>query len=1257
MKKIIFIIALTFGLFLQAKAAVTITKTASNSNPYIGEIFEYTINIQGITSMAQLGKIEDVLNPNLQYISSDFATSSNIAGLYNVFCTGGGALTAPSPGSSGTLVFNFPAGCSGSGGGNLSFKIKVAVKTSACSLNIVSIGNSVKLLNQTNSLVATSSITAITVNKANPWKLIKTFRSFAAGFLIYDVRLVSSVAEYYTNVLPSTAFTDNFTGSSCIDYDGVNSQVVYVPNEANLNVTQPMTSAATHPNGLVFNWSLPAVGGSNFPSSYLFLVKIKVLGCSCEDSNFDLLNKAEFNGTDVCGNNIYLVDNFNLLSATCANGSGGSGPIVTAPEQPEICVSKHVVLDNNQLNLTMAGCTGKYIIKVKNCTESFNYTIIKLSDIFPSSANLTVNCAGISVAPFTYTSALTTTVGCAGLNFYSTIALAPGQEIIIEVPFTVVTNVPNQSIQNCAMAEITLENGIIPPFAMTKTACDVGITTVPNEVAVLVSKKICSSSIHTCGVYTNANNLPGDEVEYALHFYNYGTRDGTALRLTDQIPVFFNIQNLNTDVRVYKLTNAAGLLNNTCDISTLVDITSTVTKTFIGNKLVVNFSSNILDKFTCAGVTHYVVKIKTKIANNAPNGNYPNSFTLDYKDLGVPKLFVSNTVNSVVQKDQFVITKKEVSSKTTDCVNKRNTIDYEIWAVNMGYIPITLKINDIVSIPAPLAIANGISNVQYLIAPSTTWLPLSSGSGMTVTTTTTTLNINNYTLAPCELVKFKYRIIINTSGLNSGQTKEVCNKAKITVGYMSKLILDYTDASLPNITLVKNVDLINQYFDASSDAVKFTILEKMKSERKAPALEEKRKTFPKLDIALPLVYVPIDTLSIDPVCIKISDCLNGASRGCLSSNGGNNFTFSVVNLQPNKTLLTNLQIFAGAPKVRKVEYILSDIRMITNGCIVCCLPNTTGNFFCTDLTPIGGLSHNYLITYPPGIYREKNKVEFVSSGYNNIAGNHAKSFQLPIANWSCSGDVELVITAIIYFEDCSICYQSVAFDYRTKPTWRPILLPWTLPNPKSALDNNPTVYEGGNPAKADINRSRSNIKQQIDGKPVTNDSTTKPILNKKTSDSLGFILEKGLFRTKEVKESMEILKSSNCSLDLNSRKIYPIDQSNYEISYEIIDRENNFDAKEMVILVNDKMPFVFFDNFKDSGNANNLKIFGCKWSDWVDTEGSYTSVCACSKVVLCKTRRLCFRKKNGMFVKQTRWKVCNGKNKTQDRWKFWYCGC
>ena len=245
MKLRIIITLLLLSIFTQANA-VTITKIASNPNPQIGEEFEYTVNVTGITSMTELGYIKDVLDPNLLYLGSDFTTSNSVTGPYTFLCpTQMGSFSVVN--TAGTLRFQFPThnSCGGNGWGSVSFKIKVAVKSTVCGTSITQIKNNVELYNWNSIRVARSNSPAIiTIDRTNPWKLTKTFRALSNGFLVYDIRLSSSVSKYAEDVLRNVQFTDDFISDPCAGIDIASSEVYYLKDE-NKQVAQHIIPTPT----------------------------------------------------------------------------------------------------------------------------------------------------------------------------------------------------------------------------------------------------------------------------------------------------------------------------------------------------------------------------------------------------------------------------------------------------------------------------------------------------------------------------------------------------------------------------------------------------------------------------------------------------------------------------------------------------------------------------------------------------------------------------------------------------------------------------------------------------------------------------------------------------------------------------------------------------------------------------------------------------------------------------------------------------
>lgn len=1051
MKKFIFFIALFLGIFAQVKA-INITKTSSNNNPYVGEVFEYTISITGITSLAELGSVTDMLDPSLDYISSDFNTSSTVFAFYNNWCpTSTSGLIQPAPGSTGLLTFKFPsvALCPGAGSANLSFKIKVALNANACSLPDNSVvSNQVKLTKQVGApspSSVSSPVSKIKVNRSSPWKLQKTFKSFTNGYLIYDVRLSSTVGEFNMNVLPDANFLDQFTSSPCIGADVAGSSVIYIPNEANLGNFTTVGNAVAAPYGMDFNWNLPTTTSGNTLGSYLFQVKIKTTTCSCAATPFDLLNTIKANLTDVCGENSVLQANFDLLNASCTDTGN-----ISIPEDKAVCAEKRVKMDGNDLNLTMSGCKGKYIITIKNCTSTYTYDKIKLTDIFPSSSLINVNTSGISIFPAVYSSDLTTNSG--SLYFDTSIALAPGGTITITVPFTVVTNLPNQLIKNCVNLQVRLNNGIQPPSIINKAFCDIGLTTVPNQATIITKKKLCTVASHSCGGVYTSSFLPGDQVEYALHTYNYGTTNATNVIIDDNLPANF-VANVN-DIKVYKIANYGAAISEICDLNLippgkLSNITSSSAITLVGGKLKIKLTGpNILDKFTCTGITHYIVKIKGQIVLTAPNGSLTNQFTTSYKDAGTGLLSseISNPVTLVVNKDQLVITKKTAKKWLQDCIAKTLRVDYEIWVLNMGYIPITINVNDVITVPLPLSISSGQGvnkpgNIQFIESP--TGIP----SYASMSSTANSLTVNQYNLKPCTLLKIKYSVVYNTNNLNTNQVLAVTNNAKVTYGYMSDQASVQSakgnPALLPKIIANNNPELINQFFASTSDLEKSELIQKMRLESNIDKKMDIAK-FPQAPSGQ--IFIPMGSIN-NPASVNITDCIFGATKGCFTTTGNPaKFTFKINNIDNNGRINTTLTFAPGAPKVRKIEFILSDVRTLNPTGFLSCSNSTLGNLSIVSPTAIGGLTNGSLPSAGSGVFKERNKVEFWSGSYMQLSPTYNPIFQLP-GNFNCYGNLEIVLTCIVHFEDCSVCYQSEGADHHSVYEW----IITTVPFPRTRV--------------------------------------------------------------------------------------------------------------------------------------------------------------------------------------------------------------
>lgn len=1044
--KLVLLSVLFMGL-CQSAMSITITKTPSKSVVRVGETFEYVVTISNISNLNELGSIQDILDPNLVYLGTDFNTTSNVYGFYAMMCPAYlSEFSIPPANSTGTLTFQFPtnANCNASGFGTLSFTIQVAVTASACPPNI-NILNTIKLLDRTG-VQATSGSCTVNLDHTNPWTITKTFREYNNGFLVYDIRLNSSVGNYNLNVFQNAQFQDIFTMDPCLIVDVSQSQIVYIPNEAQLNNFIVQTGVfSSNSTQVEFQWVLPNLSGTAPTlSGYLFQARIKTT-CNSGCPPFTLHNQVEFLGTDLCGNQVNLPPALsNIPGVSCLNGTCG------VPETAKLCVKKEVHLNGNNMNLTMNECFGNYVIKIENCTNGFTYTNINLTDIFPSQlivvpADITINPA---FAPFLQTTSN-------GINFNTSsdplFILAPGGTITIIIPFQVNTSIPNEFIQNCADISVTLNDGINPAEIITKTFCDAGIKTVPNYVEIVRSKTICNPPSNNCQLFniSNNHNLPGDHVNYALHFYNYGTTKGQNVIIEDNLPSYFSVLNPATDIKIYKRSDYGNVVPDVCNLIGFTDITSDVTVTVTGGLIKIVFPANhVLNGFTCDGITHYIVKINTAIATNVPDGSYTNSYSIKYLDLSdnTSHTVFANPVTSIVSHDGLVFTQKTVT-KTHNCNTKKVVLEYKIRLLNLGLQNIYANLTDNITVPFPLSVSTGLYNLEYTTCNSAvscsgpeTWTPLVTGGGVTVITTATHLTINGLLIPSCSMLKIRYRIELNTNNVNDDQIRQVCNNLKVEVGYNSFTGIQGIKDKSP-IMLVSNPYLINQYFNSASELEKYRIVKQMKAEKKPM-----RAYLQKLPTSGEN-FVAVDTIQLPPVCIGISDCLDGDTSICFS-NPPANATFKITDIDANGVAHTQLNI-PGSQAVTKIEYILSDIRMLgpcgPPGSIFCCSKTTIGVFHLAAVSDFSSVGSPPLLNYVsswipgPGLFKEINRVEF-SGLTTTIVSPVNKNFKLPFNTTNCNGNLEVVITAIIYYANCSVCYISDSKDRHCNYNWN-------IPNP------------------------------------------------------------------------------------------------------------------------------------------------------------------------------------------------------------------
>lgn len=1051
MKKSI-ITLLTIWFLAKCFAGPIVTKTASTTNAYIGDQITYTIEVCGITNTNQLNSIVDNLGLNLEYLGTDIL-SSPISSVYAIGCSG----TVPnvSLSSANVLTIQFPNCNIGMPASCFKFEIYTKIKDTACFSEGKKISNTITV-NPT-SMASWSSVTSlpceVNVNSGVPWTLIKNYKKYLANTLYYDIRLNAAYGGYNSQVLfndlsVGQMFCDTVFLDTCMQADALNSTVFWTKDDGSGGSLGTATGLSMTYNAaghfLVLKWDLPAVSSTSNKTlnSYLFTVKIKLINCTCTSATpFDIKNKVFFNALNKCNKPVKLAALATIPSAKCNVFSGDTA-----------CFTKEVIMNGNNLGLTMPGCKGKYIITIKNCSDYIKYAHINFTDNAPAGIQFGTPI-GMPAACFIPAPTPSS------ISFQSTSALNPGGVIVITIPFLVTSTVaPNSIVKNCVTIKIKAVNTLtFTSFPIVKTVC-ASIKTIPTQVTNFLEKKLCTDVKHTCGPFTSNEFMPNDTLTYMLHFYNYGTAAGKNVVLKDNLPANFTIVNPSTDIKVYSVMANTWAVNNNCSPAGATLLTSAMPSyNSTTNAVKVNFGSNLLVPFTCNGIRHYFVKIKVKISSAAPNGLYNNAFQISYDTMQniAPHSWINGTNNSnivsvVVNSDNLILIKpKSVIKNSQSCDKQTDTVTYELLYGNMSQVPIMFNLKDQISLPAGVSLATGIHNLKYckFSNPSISCIPTTSfTSGVTINPTG--FVAINQMLQPCEVITIRYSVVYNTAGLPPGAAsgKNVCNNAIFEAGYPVSIWshMDWTNPM--SISLAKNPDLIENYLSANTTENRYEAIQSINSEsglnRKSAELNLKSKIkfisdnpislYPNLYTFTPIIR---DTSTY---CYWLTSCLNGISNACFNSTQKSGATFKINNIDLSGVASTTLT-FTGTAMVSKVEYVLTDIRMIRT-CpssppwmvSICrpCTQNLIGFSYVTPLSPLGGLPLTSLpIAFPFGAYNELNKTVFSSTTPVSMSGPFNKNYQLPITSLNCGGRLEFVITVIITYKDCSVCYLSDAFKY------------------------------------------------------------------------------------------------------------------------------------------------------------------------------------------------------------------------------------
>ena len=1031
MKKLINILIIVFAL-VQVTSAQTVTKTASKSDVYIGEEFYYTVEISGVSDLSRLISFDDRLDPNLDFIRVEY--NPPIIMLRNWgFCAG---ITDTYNISTRELEVLFDQ-CSGSALGFDTFSFRIYVKPNAGACNVNTIDNAGQLVLPDARVKSNTS--TVNILKNSPLTIQKTFRNLQNNVLTYDIRLTAASGNFdfldYTNSTPR--FFDEFSIPNCISLTGNPSdiEVVYIEDESKLNLkTNASPTVSFVPNTVIMDWAL-----SSSPidkTSLWYQVKIKIANCTCvgqPNTFFSLVNTAYFEAEDLCGNKISEKEQSAIDYVSCATdpNTGGGTPNIPATVTDSICFTKTLKMDNNDLNLTMKGCTGVYTININNCTPRLSYNKLRLTDVLPIND---INIGNVRVIGNATHNMVNGT-----LTLNNTQPIGPNESVVVEIPFEVSANTPNLPIDNCASLTVDGDDGLNNQFTLNRNDCANTLMTVPNKVTVNTTKTICSSAGSQCGPFSIKENLPGDTVEYSLHFYNYGTAEGNSISLEDVLPEHITIDNINTDVKVYK--NRLGRIE-TCDTSKYKDYTSTVSKRYNSAtmKLSIEFGNkNRLNEFTCDGVVQYLVKVKAKISASAPAKPYDNAFVLNFKDESNNSVSqLSNMVTTTVNRDNLVLGNKSHQVAPKDCVNNTQKVRYKILIANMGALPVKADISDALTVPNGISVSSFGNFRECTSTGYSTSLCIAANPFTPTSTTNTGFTYNDVTLQPCEARVITYDVVYNFSSIDNNAALPVCNDAKV------KITIEDNSAVTP--VLMTQPSFIQQYLAAGSREEQLEIIEVSKAVTANPEIVN-NKSPQKMQSYKAQKNIDFGTKTLSAPCVVISDCLPATESGCFTDTKGS-FNFSIDSMDRSGNIKTT---HTSGQNVTKITYILTDIKPVKTcesetfywnnkpyifGCLGACPRTLIGRFYSTSPEPTPG---SFLVSQPPigGPYGQTNKVEY--SSLPTAVTQDIRNFKFPI-DVNCNGAFEFTMTAIVNFEDCSVCYVIDVFKYNASylPVFTPI---------------------------------------------------------------------------------------------------------------------------------------------------------------------------------------------------------------------------
>ena len=605
-------------------------KVVSNTTICAGQTFSYTIYYSFPAGTQQVTITDQIPQPLL--VQS--VTVNNACGTPSV--------TAPSPGTNGTVSIQWTSVPSGGCSGSLTIVVSfpngttcngTTARNRVCLVGIVKTPQGNQVADFCTPFVST------TAQATNPWQIQKQILGatwaggncswkYAGDTVTYQIQVCKNnpspcgtfgqlnlVNGVVTDVLPSGA---QFIGASCpnVSYNSATQTITW--NVGNLSATQPYNCASCN----ITVYYPP----STFPT------------------NTQITNTATLSGQlgsaqNPCGQ-------FTQNTSVCWTK--------VLPPPPTTTASLWKWVSTN----AQPGCGGYYYIRFCN-TGNTTINSATIEDTIPSSLTITSTSPASGVTISTTGNIVTATLNS---------PLQPGQCCWFYVYFTISpTATPNSTITNCAWAQVP---GLAP-----MQSCASFVVNAPAPSA-CIQKEICSPQ---------ASYAPGQVIRVRFRLQNIGGQAINGATLTDNLnpnfeyignPTFYTSTSWNTPcnpqsgISPWSPSPSLSVSGQTITVSNIT-IPATCQNLFWNG---CGFYGN-------TGVPYYWVEFDVKIRDTAALGNIPNFYTLSGG--GLPQPVQSNTVLVLVTGNTGFTLDKSVAPDTSNwqsslTTNAGSTVYYRL---------------------------------------------------------------------------------------------------------------------------------------------------------------------------------------------------------------------------------------------------------------------------------------------------------------------------------------------------------------------------------------------------------------------------------------------------------------------------------------------------------------------------------------------------------------------------------------------------